>query len=113
VVRLAVALPSIWKVNRFEKKRLLRESLRGSIPDDVIDAPKVGFGVPYSEWLRTSLYEFCRSNILDPSFVRRMDLDGAMVERLLKQHKDYGSGRGFILWKLLQLAIWNNHIRLR
>lgn len=109
VVRLVVAMPSEWKVNGVEKKVVLRHSQHGRLPDDILDGPKTGFGVPYEYWLRTSLYEFACSQILEPSFVQRFGLDVHAMEKLI-QHQQGRSERGFMIWKLLQLALWHHHV---
>ena len=106
VVRLVVAMPSEWKVNGVEKKVVLRHSQRGRLPDDILDGPKTGFGVPYEYWLRTSLYEFACDHLLNPTFMQWFGLNTIMVEKMLKEHKQQDVGRGFMLWKLLQMALW-------
>ena len=108
LVRPAVNLPASWKVTGLEKKRLLRESQRGRIPDSILDSPKVGFSVPYGHWLRTSLREFVRAQVLDPSMVRRFNLDAGATERMIAAYQSGREGHGFTLWKLLQLALWHH-----
>jgi asparagine synthase (glutamine-hydrolysing) len=108
VVRLAVNFPSIWKVMGAENKVVLRQSQRGRLPADILDGPKTGFGVPYEYWLRSSLYEFARERLLDRNFLHQFSLDGAIVEQMLVQHKNRTVERGFMLWKLLQLALFAN-----
>jgi asparagine synthase (glutamine-hydrolysing) len=107
VVRLAVNLPSTWKVKGTENKVVLRQSQRSRLPADILNGPKTGFGVPYEHWLRSSLYEFARERLLDHNFLNQFSLDGAVVERMLEQHKNRTVERGFMLWKLLQLSIHN------
>lgn len=108
VARLAVKLPSHWKAAGLQKKIVLRESQRGRLPNDILDGPKTGFGVPYEEWLRTTLFEFTRQRILDKRFLEKFALKEADVERMLLQHRQRLVDRGFMLWKLLQLAIWDS-----
>jgi asparagine synthase (glutamine-hydrolysing) len=107
VVRLAVNLPSIWKVKGTEMKIVLRQSQLGRLPSDILDGPKTGFGVPYQHWLRTSLFEFARERVLDRSFLNQFSIDGEGVERMLVQHKSGAVEHGFLLWKLLQLALFS------
>jgi asparagine synthase (glutamine-hydrolysing) len=107
VARLAVSLPSKWKVQGLEKKVVLRQSQRGRLPDEILDGPKTGFGVPYEEWLRTSLFEFARAHLLDPGFISRFSLDESVVERMLHKHRNRDVNNGFMLWKLLQLSLWS------
>lgn len=118
VAQLAVNLPSILKAKGTEKKVVLRQSQRGRLPADILDSAKTGFGVPYEHWLRTSLYSFARERLLDRRFLHQFALDGATVERMLVQHRDRTVERGFMLWKLLQLALFadlkaNHHLRNR
>ena len=105
VARLAVNLPTQWKARGLQKKVVLRHSQRGRLPADILDGPKTGFGVPYGNWLRTWLSDFTCAHLLDPGYLQRLDLDGKVVEHMLKQHKERKADRGFMLWKLLQLAL--------
>jgi len=107
VASLAVRLPSTTKVRGTEKKIVLREAMRGRLPDDILDAPKTGFGVPYEEWLRGALHGFARAALLDSTFVNRFELDRASLETALQEHRSGRRERGFLLWKLLQLALWS------
>lgn len=107
VASIAVALPTRFKVRGGEKKIVLREAMRGRLPDDILDAPKTGFGVPYEEWLRGALHGFARAALLDPTFVSRFEMDRARLESALQEHRSRRRDRGFLLWKLLQLALWS------
>lgn len=107
VVELVVGMPSNWKARGTEKKVILRESQRGRLPDSILDGPKTGFGVPYEYWLCNSLYEFARERLLDTSFLATYALDGHALEQALQQHRLHKRDRGFLLWKMLQLALHN------
>lgn len=111
VAEIAVGMPSDWKVRGAQKKVVLRESLRGRLPDSILDGPKTGFGVPYEHWLRTSLYDFSRERLLDHGFLSEFSLDRAAVEIALAQHKAGTLDRGFTLWKLLNLQLWHSGAR--
>jgi asparagine synthase (glutamine-hydrolysing) len=107
VASVAVGLPALFKVRGKQKKIALRDAMRGRLPDDVLDAPKTGFGVPYEEWLRGALHGFARAALLDSSFVSRFQMDRARLETALQEHRSGQRDRGFLLWKLLQLALWS------
>lgn len=106
VVEIAVGLPSEWKVRGANKKIVLRESLRGRLPDSILDGPKTGFGVPYEHWLRTSIFGFARERLLDRGFLAKFSLDPGLVEKILLKHRSGVGARGFLLWKLLNLQLW-------
>jgi asparagine synthase (glutamine-hydrolysing) len=104
---LVVGLPATLKVRGARRKIVLREAMRARLPEEIRSGPKVGFGVPYEEWLRTSLFEFTRAAILAPAFIGRFALDRARLETALGEHRARRRDRGFLLWKLLQLALWS------
>ena len=107
LVRLAVNIPSQWKICGLEKKIILRDSQRSRIPKLILDGPKTGFGVPYQQWLRTSLYDFSREIILDDATISRWSLDRDAIELAMSEHKSKKYDHGFIIWKILQLALFN------
>lgn len=100
----AISLPSSLKVQRGQKKYILRAALRGVVPDWVLDAPKMGFDVPYSAWLAGPLLPFARERLLDPG-VRDL-LDHDTVAQMLNEHASGTADHAFMLWKLLQLVLW-------
>jgi hypothetical protein len=63
--------------------------------------------VPYEEWLRGALHGFARAAILDNTFVERFGLDRTHLATALAEHRSRRRDRGFLLWKLLQLALWS------
>lgn len=113
VAELVVNMPSEWKARGREKKVVLRDSQRSRLPAAILDGPKTGFGVPYQQWLRTSLYDFARVRLLDHGFLSRFALDTNKVEQFLVQHRNGQCDRGFMLWKLLQVAIWDQSVRVK
>ena len=94
------------------KKWLLKEALRGTVPDYVLFGPKRGFNVPFADWLRTSL----RPQFLDhlAAFQRRHAgvLDAAVVERWYAGFCAGRIERSHLLWKLHNLMIWCNNSRV-
>jgi asparagine synthase (glutamine-hydrolysing) len=107
VAALAVSLPAALKVRGSQKKIVLRNAMRGRVPGDILDGRKTGFGVPYEEWLRGALYNFASAAILERSFVERFGLDRNRLQTVLDEHRSRLRNRGFLLWKLLQLALWS------
>jgi asparagine synthase (glutamine-hydrolysing) len=110
IVELAAGMPSAWKARGAQTKIVLRDAMRERLPAAILDGPKTGFGVPYGHWLRGPLRELTRDCLLAPAFVDRFQLERGQVETTLREH-DSGRERGFILWKLLQLALWSRECR--
>src|SRR3989449_4882988 len=56
-VAYATSLPLHMKLNGLRTKFLLKQALRGILPDRILDRPKKGFGIPVAEWFRGPLKE--------------------------------------------------------
>ncbi len=106
LTELVMALPGHLKVRGLQKKYLLKKALRGTVPDEVLDGKKRGFGVPYSGWLRTSLAGYLRDEVLSSGLTAEL-LDRAAVTRLIDEHVSGQRDHGFLLYKLLNLVVWD------
>jgi asparagine synthase (glutamine-hydrolysing) len=102
----ALGLPSSIKVRNAQKKFILRRALRGIVPDDILDGPKTGFSVPYEFWLRDSLADYMRSVLLDPAVLGSGLFDRPAIENCINEHTSGQRNNGFLLYKLLNLALW-------
>ena len=107
VARLAIGMPSRLKVRGREKKVVLRDAMRGRVPNEVLDRPKRGFGVPFDMWLRYQLHDSAREAVLAQSVLDTFGLDGQTIAEYFRQHRSGERNRGSLLWKLFQLALWH------
>ena len=102
----AWGLSSADRARRGESTWLLRELLRRSLPDNLIDRPKMGFGVPVGQWLRGPLRSWAEE-LLCPALVKEQGiLDPLIVERRWKAHRDGHSDLTFQVWSLLMFQAW-------
>jgi asparagine synthase (glutamine-hydrolysing) len=106
LMELAASIPADLKVRGSQKKWILREALRGWLPDEILDRPKQGFSVPESDWLRTDLAGFAREVLLDRSSLDRGYFDPAAVRGLIDRHAAGADGEARRLWGLLVLELW-------
>lgn len=53
VVDFARRLPTSLKCKNGHSKYILKRSMRGILPDQILDRPKKGFGIPLTAWLKT------------------------------------------------------------
>jgi asparagine synthase (glutamine-hydrolysing) len=98
-VELAMSIPTTTKTNGGSLKYILKKAVRGVIPDDMIDRPKQGFGVPVYEWFFDRLGGEIRQEL--HSFTRETDfLDGPAVQAFLDE------GQGPQAWYLYNFALW-------
>lgn len=103
----AMGLPSWRKVKKAQKKWILRRSLRGIVPDVILDGKKTGFGVPCGYWLRKPLASYMRSVLMDPATLRWDIFDRRALEICVEEHIRGQRNNGCLLYKLLNLALWH------
>jgi asparagine synthase (glutamine-hydrolysing) len=106
VMELAASLPADLKASGAEKKVVLRNALRGWVPDDILDRPKMGFVVPIVDWFRNELRDWTREVLLDPLTRQRGWFDHSYVEAMLGRHARGVEDASPRIWALLVLELW-------
>jgi asparagine synthase (glutamine-hydrolysing) len=98
-VEFAMGIPEHVKTNGGTLKHILKQAVRGVIPDDLINRRKQGFAVPIHEWFFDRLGATAREEL--DAFCRETDLlDHREVMRLVESRRARES------WYLLNLALW-------
>jgi len=98
-VELAMSIPESIKTKNGINKYILKKAVRGLIPDELIDRPKQGFGVPVYEWVFDKLGDRMREEF--NQFCKETDFfDRKEVMRYLDE------GRGPQAWYLLNFVLW-------
>ncbi len=107
LVELAASMPSSVKVRRGRLKHILKESLNGILPDDILNRKKRGFGTPMGAWLKRELAPLLRG-VLAPDVVRNRGLfRPEVVDRLIKDHEANRIDGTDTLISLMNLEIWS------
>jgi len=106
LVEFAARLPNSWKLSGWTTKRILREAMKGILPEAILNRPKMGFPVPFSSWTRGPWNDVARDVLLDRRSLERGIIDGAAVETLLDDHADGRTEGGDRIWSLLNLELW-------
>jgi asparagine synthase (glutamine-hydrolysing) len=107
LLELAASIPAGLKVRGRQKKWILREALRGWLPDEILDRPKQGFSVPVSAWFRDELSDLAQSVLLDRRSLDRGYFRAGAVEALLARHRAGTADEGKRLWSLFVLELWH------
>jgi asparagine synthase (glutamine-hydrolysing) len=96
------------KVKNGEKKWLLKEALRGVVPDNILYDPKKGFSVPYEEWLKNSLKNMFFDNLNQFVFNHPDVFNFNYISNLFELTEKNIQNHSFMLWKILNFTIWSN-----
>jgi len=105
LAELAFRIPPRLKAHRLDLKRVLKASMRGMVPDEVLDRPKKGFGVPLDAWFRGDLRSYMRSTLGAGASVRA-HLAPSALDRILDEHERGLADHGHALWTFLTLELF-------
>ena len=106
LVEFAARLPDRLKLRGFTTKRILREALRGLLPEQILSRRKMGFPVPFAQWTRDRWQPVVRDVLLDRRTRERGLINPAAVERLLDAHRDGTVNAGDAIWALVNFELW-------
>jgi asparagine synthase (glutamine-hydrolysing) len=105
VVEWGVSLPRKYKIKGLETKHILKDVARSLVPAELIDRPKMGFGIPRAEWLRTGMREMVVDTLTDSTATQRGWFNPSEVRKVIDTHMA-GEDKDNLLWPLLMLELW-------
>jgi asparagine synthase (glutamine-hydrolysing) len=106
LVEFIATLPSELKYKDGVKKYLLKEITHKYLPKEMMDRPKMGFGVPIQEWFKDELKEYFL-HYLDHERLTKEDIFDADEVIILRDRYLNGQMQNVdILWSLLMFEMW-------
>lgn len=112
IVEFAGRLPLHYKFRGGTQKYLLKNLLFRFVPRELVERPKMGFGVPLDLWFRGEMRSLVRE-YLDPV---RLGQEGYFrpegVVQLVDEHLSGRRNHFMILWALIQFGLWKEHYRI-
>lgn len=103
LVELVLTVPDNIKYSA-TPKRLLVESLGGLLPDEIVNRPKMGFTLPYEQWMRRELREFCETRLR-----RIAERPAFNAGTVLRYWADFMSRKPTISWSRLWMLVALEH----
>jgi asparagine synthase (glutamine-hydrolysing) len=104
--------PDRLKIRGRETKPLLRELARRYLPEAVIRAPKRGFEVPLTKWLRGDLQALTQDVLLARKGLLADLFERSALERLVNAQDRLEPARwSRRVWLLLMLGLWDGSVR--
>ena len=106
LVEFAASLPGQFKMRGGQMKWLLRQALRGYVPDRILDRPKQGFGPPVQAWLAGAVGDAALKLLTSNRCGLRYLLNPSQLAQwLAPQHRCTVRG-AMRIWALLVLELW-------
>lgn len=93
------------KLKGVTTKWLLRQSMRGVLPEEILSRKKMGFPVPVGTWLRGEWRHVLDNFVLSPRALARGYFEPNIVARYVTEHIG-GANHAERLWALINFEIW-------
>jgi asparagine synthase (glutamine-hydrolysing) len=112
LIEFCFALPLAQKIRKGETKSILRQAMRGILPEEVRSRhDKIGFATPQDAWLR-QMGGWIGEVFASDSFRLQPYINTAELQRLLKEHVAGCQSHTAVLWRCLAVELWRRAMKV-
>ena len=107
LIEFVTRIPAGLKMMGTETKHLFKQAIADLVPREILNRPKMGFGVPIQQWINQQLRERIRDTLSDPRTTQRGYVTRDYVTLMLDEHERGRRDHSMALWALLMLELWH------
>ncbi len=112
LIEFASTLPMKYKIRGGNSKWILRQLLYKHLPRELVDRPKMGFGVPIDSWLRGPLKPWAESLIDEAKIKSEGYLNYDAIKKKFDEHLSGKRNWQYMLWNVLIFQSWLNEEKI-
>jgi len=105
LVEFTSGLPERLKLRGWTTKYVLRQSMKGLLPDAILSRPKMGFPVPIGAWFRGAYSSVIDEYVLSERSLARGIFSPDFVRGIVSRHRS-GEDHAERLWALVNFEMW-------
>ena len=105
LVEYTAKLPERMKIRGKTTKWILREAMRGILPEEILTRSKMGFPVPVGDWFRTRFRKIVEEYVLSERALSRGIFEPDFVREIVEKHMA-GENHDERIWFLVNFEIW-------
>jgi asparagine synthase (glutamine-hydrolysing) len=106
LVEFTCSLPERLKLRGGTTKYILRESMKGVLPEAILSRSKMGFPVPIGTWFRGQYSSIIDEYVLSERAMSRGIFNRNTVKDIVQRHQVGGENHDERLWSLVNFEIW-------
>lgn len=112
VVEFSQRLPMHLRIKNGQSKYALRQILYKYVPRELIERPKMGFGIPIDSWLRGPLRDWAEELLAEKRLERDGFLQPEPIRRTWKDHLSGKKDNQYRIWNILVFQSWIDHWKI-
>lgn len=109
VIDFAATLPTEFKIHQGRRKHVMKEALKGMVPDAILNRKKQGFGIPLGGWFRGGLTDVFADVLGSARTRQRGYFQPAFIDRIVQEHLSGRRDHTLQLWQLLVFELWQRN----
>jgi asparagine synthase (glutamine-hydrolysing) len=109
LVEFSTALPDRLKLRGWTTKYVLREAMKGVLPESILKREKMGFPTPLGCWFREAFRPLLDEFVVGERAVERGLFQYDFLQRLVQEHVTRKADHTERLWMLVNFEMWQRH----
>jgi asparagine synthase (glutamine-hydrolysing) len=109
LVEFSSALPNQLKLRGWTTKYVLREAMKGVLPESILRRGKMGFPTPLGSWFRETFRPMLEEFVTGERVVARGLFRPDFLQRLVQEHVSGTADHTERLWTLVNFEMWQRH----
>jgi len=106
IIEFMTGIDTRYRIKDGQTKYLMKKILKGKIPDNIINKPKLGLNPPMGLWLKKDLKRFINDYLSKESIEKRGLFNYEYIQRIIYEHETNKRDRSLYIWALIVLEEW-------
>jgi asparagine synthase (glutamine-hydrolysing) len=106
IIEWAAQLPLHLKYNNGDKKYLLKKLTHKYLPAEIMDRPKMGFGIPFGKWLKGDLKPLVLETLNEQNLSKQDVLNKIYVLKLTNEYYSGKEKEDWKVWLVFMFMLW-------
>ncbi len=98
------SIPNSLKNKYFSQKRISKNILSRYLPEEIVNKPKIGFGIPVKKWINNNLKNIVIKNLSNVDEL--VEITGFQNLRNLNIKYVSNNQQAYKIWNILMLKLW-------
>ena len=107
LIEFVMRIPSSMKMSGTETKYIFKKAVEDLVPQEILNRPKQGFGMPIEQWINEQLKDRIRDTLHGFRARQRDYVNPDYVNLLLEEHERGRRNHSYALWGLFMLELWH------